>query len=221
MTARIDAPSAALARRMVSDSIAVEKRGLSGTFYIDAGLLPRFAAARPGRSGKNGYQIFDARLRTLHSFVLTRTRMKVVLDTSAGVFAPGKCPDAALYAGWYSLKRYVAAFKWKRGAVGYHTASFEAADLRNAKSLQWCPQMIVNGVAATLGPVDEPFLTAFPAPEQFFPLLLTGKYTIAECYWRTTPKVSWQMTLIADPLYNPFKANPKTTVDVLPRALLP
>lgn len=217
MTARIDAPSASLARRIITDSIAVEKTGLKGVFYVDSGLPRRFATA-PNNSG---YRSYDYRLRTLHGFVAKRTGVKTVLDTSSRLFAPGKCPGAALYAGWYSLRKYVGAFIWKRGAVGWHTASFEAADLRNPKSTQWCPQMLINGVAATVGAVDEPLLTAFPAPDEFYPLLLTGKYTIAECYWRTIPNTSWQMTLIADPLYNPFKTNPQASLQVLPGGLKP
>jgi len=217
MTARIDAPSPALARRIINDSISVEKTGLKGVFYIDSGLPPRFAKA----ANNTGYRAYDSRFRALHSFVTKRTNMKAVLDTSAQLFAPGKCPDAALYAGWYSLKKYVPAFTWKTGAVGWHTASFEAADLRNPKSPQWCPQMLIKGAAATVGAVDEPLLMAFPAPEEFYPLLLTGKHTIAECYWRTTPRVSWQMTLIADPLYNPFKANPQVSTKLLPPGLAP
>jgi len=217
MTARIDGPSVAIVRRVISDSIAVEKTGLKGVFYIDSGLPPRFVKS----SGNAGYRAYDNRFKALHAFVARRTSMKAVLDTSAGLFAPGKCPDAALYAGWYSLKKYVAAFTWKRGAVGWHTASFEAADLRNPKSSQWCPRMLTSGVSGTAGAVDEPLLMAFPAPEEFYPLLLTGKYTIAECYWRTTPKASWQLTLIADPLYNPFKANPQVSPKLLPPGLAP
>jgi uncharacterized protein (TIGR03790 family) len=217
MTARIDGPSAVLARRIITDSIAVEKTGLNGVFYIDSGLPTRFLTA----SNNAGYHAYDRRLKALSAFLSVRTSMKGVLDTSGKLFAPGKCPDAALYAGWYSLRKYVPAFTWKRGAVGWHTASFEAADLRNPKSQQWCPQMLINGVAATIGAVDEPLLAAFPAPEEFYPLLLTGKYTIAECYWRTIPNVSWQMTLIADPLYNPFKTNPKVAYKLLPPALTP
>ena len=216
MTARIDGPSAADAKRIIADSVAVEKVGLKGVFYIDAGLIPRFARGK-GR----GYLAYDNRLRALHSFLSTHTSMKVVLDTSPTLFKPGTCPDAALYAGWYSLKKYVPAFKWNRGAVGWHTASFEAADLRNPNSPQWCPQMLRNGVAATVGPVAEPLLHAFPAPEEFYPLLLTGKYTIAECYWRTTTAASWQMMLIADPLYNPFKADPRVSLRSLPPGLAP
>ncbi len=217
MTGRIDGPSAALARKMIVDSIAVEKAGLKGVFYIDSGLPLRFASA----SNTSGYRAYDNRLLRLNEFVSRRTNIKTVLDTSSKLFAPGKCPDAALYAGWYSLRRYVPAFTWNRGAVGWHTASFEAADLRNPKSRQWCPQMLINGVAGTAGAVDEPFLTAFPPPDEFYPLLLTGKYSIAECYWRTCPKVSWQMTLIADPLYNPFKNNPQAALSALPAGLAP
>ena len=217
MTARIDGPTAADARRMITDSIAVEKIGLTGTFYIDAGLVPRFAKMKKNR----GYLAYDKRLMALHSFLAAHTRMKVVLDTGPALFAPGSCPDAALYVGWYSLKKYVPAFKWNRGAVGWHIASFEAADLRNPNSPQWCPRMLRNGVAATLGAVAEPTLVGFPSPESFYPLLLTGKYTIAECYWRTVPAVSWQMTLIADPLYNPFKSNPQVSLDALPKGLAP
>lgn len=217
MVARLDGPTPAIARKIVTDSLAVEKTGLKGVFYIDSGLPKRFVKS----GGSSGYQVYDNRLKALNAFVSRRTSMKTVMDTSSKLFAPDTCPDAALYAGWYSLRKYVPAFKWRRGAVGWHTASFEAADLRNPKSQQWCPQMLLNGAAATVGAVDEPFLTAFPAPEEFYPLLLTGKYTIAECYWRTIPQVSWQMVLIADPLYNPFKANPQLAVSLLPRGLAP
>ena len=129
--------------------------------------------------------------------------------------------NAALYVGWYSLQKYVPAFTWKRGAVGWHIASFEAQDLRNPQSTRWCVRMIQEGVVATIGAAEEPRLLAFPLPNEFFPLLLTGRQSIAECYWRTTPLVSWRMTLIADPLYNPFKVNPQVRPEALPPGLAP
>jgi hypothetical protein len=63
-----------------------------------------------------------------------------------------------------------------------------------------------------MGPVEEPYLTAFPLPTDFFGLLLTGRYSLVECYYLTTPKVSWMMTLIGDPLYRPFARNPALTL---------
>ena len=48
---------------------------------------------------------------------------------------------------------------------------------------------------------------------------MTGKYSLAEVYWKTVPSVSWQMAIIGDPLYNPFKAHPALAVDALPQPL--
>ena len=208
MTARIDGPSAADARRIIEDSIETEKTGLKGKFYIDAGGLDRAKE-------------YDVNFRSLYQFLRKATAVPVVFDDAAAMFAPGSCPDAALYVGWYSLQQYIPAFTWNRGAVGWHVASFEAMHLRDANSPEWCPRMIRAGVAATIGAVAEPRLFAFPVPQDFFSLLLTGKYTIAECYWRTVPNVSWRMTLIADPLYNPFKTNPQVSTDSLPKTLPP
>jgi len=206
MTARIDGPTAADAKRMIDDAVAVEKTGLTGTVYLDAG-------------GK--FESYDVFLKKLAALLAKETTLQVVLDEQKTLFAPDSCPDAALYIGWYSLCNYVPAFTWNKGAVGYHIASYEASNLRNPQTKEWCAKMIQHGVAATMGPVSEPYLSAFPLPEDFFSLLLTGKYTLAECYWRTQPCASWQMTLIGDPLYNPYKGNPQLTVDKLQDKLAP
>ena len=204
MTARIDGPSAADALRIIKDSVETEKVGLKGKFYIDAG-------------GK--YPPYDVRLKNLAEIVQKHTKFPVVLDTKEGLFSPDSCPDAAMYVGWYSLRKYIPAFTWVRGAVGWHVASFEAQHLRTPTVEEWCVKMLQKGVAATVGAVNEPYLHAFPLPEDFFCLLLTGQYTLAECYWRTVPSVSWRLTLIADPLYNPFKLYPHISVYSLPPAL--
>jgi hypothetical protein len=155
----------------------------------------------------------------LAKIVKKHTKIPVVLDTKKPLFARGSCPDAALYVGWYSLRKYIPAFKWSRGAVAWHIASFEAHHLRTPTVNEWCVKMIQNGVTATTGAVNEPYLHAFPFPEDFFSLLLTGNFTLAECYWRTTPLVSWRITFIADPLYNPFKLHPQFSMYALPAAL--
>jgi hypothetical protein len=49
---------------------------------------------------------------------------------------------------------------------------------------------------------------------------MTGDFTVADCYWRTVPHVSWRMTLIADPLYNPFKHKPQYSTWDLPAPLV-
>ena len=204
MTARIDGPTARDALRIIKDSVATEKTGIQGKFYIDAG----------GR-----YPQYDVNLKGLAELVEKLTKIPVVLDESKELFARGRCPDAALYVGWYSLQKYVPAFTWSRGAVGWHVASLEAMHLRSPSSDEWCVKMIQNGVTATIGAVNEPFLPHFPRPQEFFSLLLTGRFTLAECYWRTVPTVSWRLTLIGDPLYNPFKLHRQLSIYALPPAL--
>jgi len=213
MVSRLDGPGRDDVARMIADSSKVEKAGLAGEFYVDAG--------GPSRLPPRTRSMYDAKLNGLANFVRRHSAMKVVLDTGPTVFRKGACPNAALYVGWYSLQKYVGAFAWKPGAVGWHVASWEAVHLRDPQTNEWCAKMIQNGVAATLGAVHEPLLGAFPEPAEFMGMLMTGQYTIAECYWRTIPHTSWQMMLIGDPLYNPFKARPQVKVKDLPAGLAP
>jgi uncharacterized protein (TIGR03790 family) len=91
------------------------------------------------------------------------------------------------------------------GAVGYHIASSECTTLKSPKSQVWCKRILEEGAAATIGPTSEPYVQAFPVPEIFFAALLDGRLTLAECYGLSKPFWSWQMVLIGDPLYRPFK----------------
>jgi uncharacterized protein (TIGR03790 family) len=202
MVARIDAPTLVLAKGLVDAAIQVEKEGLHGKAYFDArgmGKLDQPNVA-PG-----SYEDFDRAVLATAKGIGEQTTIEVVLNSSPELFKAGECPDAALYCGWYSLAKYVDAFDWAPGAVAYHLASSEASTLRDPGSQVWCKKMIEDGVTATIGPVYEPYLMAFPRPEQFFGLLWEGKLTLVECYYRTLPYNSWMLTLIGDPLYRPFK----------------
>lgn len=202
MVSRLEAPTVALTKAMIDASIKTEETGLEGTFYLDA----RGHAFQGGKGSTGDY---DESIRNLAKLVKERTKIPVVLDNEEALFQPGSCPDAALYCGWYSLARYVDAFQWKPGAVAYHIASSEAETLRAPNSQVWCKRMLEQGVCATLGPTFEPYLHAFPRPEEFFFVLLSGRYTLVETYYRTLPFNSWALTLVGDPLYMPFKKNPQ------------
>jgi uncharacterized protein (TIGR03790 family) len=199
--ARLDGPTPRLAKRLVDDAILVEKNGLKGVFYIDAQGIT-------GGDKGAAYKQYDKRLRRLHEIISEKSSMKVVFDDKSQLFAENSCPDAALYCGWYSLGKYVDSFKWQKGAVGFHVASAEASTLREKGSQVWCKRMLEEGVAATLGPVQEPYLDSFPPPDVFFPLLMTGKLSLIEVYYRSIPHLSWRQILIGDPLYTPFKKQP-------------
>lgn len=212
MVARLEAPTFEQAKGLIDSAIEIEKTGLTGKFYIDARGIA--ADKTPGSYGD-----YDQSLRELAKLLKENTQLEVVMDDKDELFQSGDCPDAALYCGWYSLSKYVDAFTWKRGAVGYHLASGEAETLRKPNSNVWCKKMLERGVCATLGPTYEPYLTAFPRPLDFFPMLLTGKYTLAEVFARSNPCNSWVIVLVGDPLYNPYKNHPEFDMKNLPEGV--
>jgi uncharacterized protein (TIGR03790 family) len=160
MVGRLDGPTPEIARRLVDDALEIEKIGLTGTCYLDARGLK--GDGQPG-----SYAWYDAHLVRLAQLMKEHSHFKVVLDERPGLFLPGSCPNAALYCGWYSLAKYVASCIWRKGAVAYHVASAEATTLKKPGSQVWCKRMLEEGVAATLGPVSEPYLLAFPLPDDF------------------------------------------------------
>ena len=210
MAMRIDGPTLSDARRIITDSITTEQRGLEGPFVIDA----------RGRTDTNSYGIYDHGLRRLHNLVESKTKLKVIFDDKEALIRPHSIQEPiALYCGWYSLRNYEPPGPFATGSVAVHVASFELVSLHAPNERGWVRGLLSDGVCATLGPVAEPYLQSFPAADEFFPLLLTGKLTLAEVYWRTTPMVSWMQDCIADPLYVPFKHNPQLKVEDLPAEL--
>ncbi|MCA9238775.1 MAG: TIGR03790 family protein [Planctomycetales bacterium] len=207
MVARLDAPTLKLAKGLIDAAIKVETQGgLKGKFYLDARGLAQLDGppANPG-----SYEDYDRSLLATAEGMRKlsdsgRSPFDVVLDAKPDLFQPGDCPDAALYCGWYSLAKYVDAFDFVPGAVAYHLASAEATTLHQADSEVWCKRLLEDGVAATIGPVYEPYLLAYPRPNEFFAELVSGERTLAEAYWRTKMFNSWMMVLIGDPLYRPM-----------------
>lgn len=210
MVSRLDGPDLKNAKRLIDDALAVEKAGgLKGKVYLDARGLTTLEGP-PHEPGS--YPDYDRALMVTAKGIGglkdedDTPRFDVTLNELPELFAPGQCPETALYCGWYSLAKYVDAFDFNKGAVAYHLASSEAVTLKEIDSQCWCKKLLQDGVCATLGPVDEPYLLAFPRPNEFFALLIQGKMPLAEVYYRTKPFNSWQMTLIGDPLYRPFVA---------------
>ena len=209
MVMRIDAPTLPLAHSLITTGIEVEKTGLQGQVAIDArGILP-----------SSPYGVYDQGLRNLAFMLQKHTKLKVTLDDREALFPARSLDDVALYCGWYSLRHYMQPGRFSAGAIGFHVASFELVGLHAPGESGWVRGLMNDGVVATLGPVAEPYLQTFPRADDFFPLLLTGKLTLAEVYWRTTPMVSWMQDCIGDPLYRPYAANPALAVEDLPEVL--
>jgi len=197
MVSRLDASAPEVVEKIMRTAVEVEKTGLAGKLYLDA----------RGLSGASEYAKFDEDIKRA-ARILEKGLMPIVLDNKPELFGPGEAPEAALYCGWYSLGEYRDAFEWAKGAVGYHVASSEAVSLHDPKRNYWVKSMLDRGVIASIGPVTEPYLTAFPPPSIFFQLLMSGHYSLAEVFAMTNPFLSWQMILVGDPLYNPFRVKP-------------
>lgn len=215
MVMRLDAPTPELAHNLIVNTMATEAEGLNGRLVVDS----RGLATHDPAGKEDPFGMFDERMRTLAKLVREKSSLPVTLDEQPNVLSPNSVQDVGLYCGWYSVSNYVPGMKFNRGAVGYHVASFEMVSLHGLPASGWVRGLLQDGVVGTVGPVAEPFLHSFPLPEEFFPLLLTGKMTLAEVYWSTTPLASWMQSFIGDPLYKPYAKHPVLKVEDLPPML--
>ncbi len=197
MVSRLDGPGPEIAKDIVYKAVTAEEFGLNGEVCIDS---------RGIADDKKPYSYghFDQSLRDLAILTKIMTKLDVKQENTENLFGPWTCPRTAIYCGWYSLKKYVDAFDFVDGTVGYHISSLEAVDLRDPNSTEWCPAMLRDGITATIGAVAEPYLASFPEPKAFFIELYKGR-CLVEAYYYTAPFNSWQLVLIGDPLYRPFK----------------
>lgn len=211
MVTRLDGPAESIVRNIILTSVKVEAEGLHGQVAIDA----------RGKIGQDPYAEYDQKLRRLAELLAQKTRLQVTLDNKESLIPAHSLHEIAIYCGWYSLRNFSSPGSFSSGAVGFHVASLELVSLRGPNEHGWVRGLLSQGVVGTLGAVDEPYLQSFPAADEFFPLLMTGRLTLAEVYWRTVPWTSWMQTCIGDPLYNPYKNDPPLSVADLPPALQP
>jgi uncharacterized protein (TIGR03790 family) len=204
--ARLDGPDLATITRMVEDAIAVEITGLDGLAAGDA----------QGIDAVTGYGEGDASIRAVVDR-LGGAGFPVSLDMKQETWKapPGgvgnQAAGAGFYVGWYALLDFQDVFGDRglaRGSIAWHIASQEAQDIWNPKGTGWCVNLMRRGAAVTLGPVQEPYVAAFPHGSIFVEALLSGM-TVAEGYWLSLPNVSWAMVILGDPLYRPFALKPR------------
>lgn len=203
LVSRIDAPTVTHARRMIDQAIATESRGLTGNVYVDARGLKKGLPL--------SYGFYDADMQDFAKQFRNGSSYAVKLEnTEQRLSQPGQAPNVALYVGWYRLRQYEDAFTFNPGAIGYHIASGEAVSIHNPGESGWCKNALERGITVTLGPVNEPYLDAFPLPTEFFGFLYAGKYSLVEAYYLSKRYLSWKMVLFGDPLYRPWsKADPR------------
>ena len=203
MVARLDGPSPQIAKRLVDMAIVAERDGLWGRAYFDLRGL---------ESGE--YKQGDDWIA--HAAALSRhLGFETYEDRNPGTF-PETLPisHAALYAGWYDahvsgpfLREKV---EFMPGAVAYHLHSYSAWTIRS-KTERWVGPLLEAGATATMGCVYEPYLTLSPQLHIFFETLFRG-FSFGEAAYASQLALSWQTTVVGDPLYRPFANLPALQV---------
>lgn len=200
MVTRLDGPTASIARSLVDKAMEAETNGLWGRGYFDL------------RGLTNGvYKLGDEWIATAAE-ACVRAGFETVVDTNGGTF-PASFPlsQVAFYAGWYDenvsgpFARPTVEFM--PGAFAYHLHSFSAATIRSTKR-QWVGPLLDRGVTATMGCVDEPYLPGSPNIGVFFARFIHSAFSFGEAAYAAQNYVSWQTTVVGDPLYCPFCGSP-------------
>ena len=196
LVTRLDGPSAAIAKGLVDKSIEAETNGLCGRAYFDS------------RGITNGpYFLGDEWIRK-SARVIRQLGFETTLDEQEAVFDLGfPMSHIALYAGWYSLNVWgpfiLPKVEFVPGAFAYHLHSYSAETVRDGSS-HWVGPLLAKGVTATMGCVDEPFLGATPAMPDFFGRFIFFGNSFGEAAYACQEYLSWQTTVVGDPLYTPF-----------------
>lgn len=195
LVCRLDAPSAATVRQMITDAIATEKRGLWGRAYVDG-----------AHNTNAGFEVGDHWLSEIVE-QFHKAGVPVVYDDTPALFPAGfPMSDCALYYGWYagSVTGPFAQndFRFVPGAIAVHIHSFSAATLRDANA-GWVAPLLTKGAAASVGNVYEPYLQLSTHLDILNDRLLHG-FTFAESAYMATQTLSWMSVMAGDPLYRPY-----------------
>lgn len=188
---RLDGPDWDSARSLVDQAIAGERYGIIGQAYVDMG--------GPYSPGEAWFEEVVGELSRM-GFPLVVDRRPTLVDQSSRFDAP------VMYFGWYS-DRVDGAFKLPglrlpAGALAYHLHSHSANTLRDAGK-GWAGPLAKLGAAGTLGNVYEPYLVLTQHPALWLKHLLRGG-CLGDAGYYAMPALSWQTTLLGDPLYRPF-----------------
>jgi uncharacterized protein (TIGR03790 family) len=201
LVTRLDGPTPEIAKELVDKSIAAETNGLWGRAYFDARGLDK---------SNTNYYLGDEWMLA-GADVCRQLGFETELDTNAEPF-PASFPMShiAIYAGWYTGDACgpfaQPTVEFMPGAFAYHLHSFSANTLRSTAH-NWCGPLLAKGATCTMGCVYEPYLQLTPNIPQFL-LTLGSGYTFGEAAWSAQPTLSWQTTVVGDPLYQPFKKQP-------------
>jgi uncharacterized protein (TIGR03790 family) len=198
MVTRLDGPSAEIARSLVDKSMEAETNGLCGRGYFDTRNLPT----------NSPYSIGDDWILGAAKVCQYLGGIETVIDTNAATF-PADFPmsQIAIYCGWYDQNASgpfaQKTVEFMPGAFAYHLHSFSASVVRSTTE-RWVGPFLAKGAAATMGSVAEPYISGTPDVSIFCARWIGLGFTYGEAAYASQETLSWQTTVIGDPLYRPF-----------------
>jgi uncharacterized protein (TIGR03790 family) len=201
LVTRLDGPSASIARGLVDKALEAEREGLWGRAYIDVRNIT-----------EPGFKEGDAWMKASGE-ICRRLGFETVVDENAGTFPAGfPMSHIAMYIGWYtdtaSGPFAQPTVEFMPGAFAYHLHSFSASTIRST-TRAWVGPLLAKGATCTMGNVDEPYLAGTPEMAIFAARFIFERFTFAEAAYASQPVLSWQCTVIGDPLYRPFEQDPQ------------
>jgi len=213
MVSRLDGPDAAVAGKLVDRATQAETNGLWGRAYFDLRGLT-------GGDYKKGDDWLRAGAEAARRF-----GFETVVDERPETFSAAfPMSQIALYAGWYDGQASGPftrpGVEFMPGAFAFHLHSFSAHTLRSTNQY-WCGPLLAEGVTATMGCIDEPYLDGEPNMAVFLSRWLQLGFSFGEAACAAQRFVSWQTTVVGDPLYRPFGGNPQKLHEELLRRRSP
>jgi uncharacterized protein (TIGR03790 family) len=213
LVTRLDGPSPELARGLVDKALEAETNGLWGRAYFDLRNLT-----------DSPYKLGDEWIRHA-SEVARRMGFETVVDEKPDLF-PVAFPMShiAFYAGWYT-ENVSGPFtrpqvEFMPGAFAYHLHSYSAGSIRTTNRF-WVGPFLAKGVTCTMGSVNEPYLNGTPDVGTFSLRFMFSGFTFAEAAYAGSATLSWQTTMVGDPLYRPFGRPPSELLVDLERRQSP
>ena len=201
MVTRLDGPTVEIARGLVDKALQAESEGPWGRAYIDLR-----GTTDPGLKVGDDWIRHAADVCRLAGF-------ETIVDTNSGTF-PASFPMSQIgfYCGWYSTSVdgpfRLPDCEFMPGAFAYHLYSFSGCLVRDPATY-WVGTFLSHGVTITMGSVYEPFVGGTPNIGVFAARFCFDKFTFGEAAYAGLGTLSWQTTVVGDPLYQPFTTSMK------------
>ena len=201
MVTRLDGPTPEIARSLVDKAMFAETNGFWGRVYCDI-----------RSTTDTNFMIGDEWIRG--AFDICRVfGYEALLDTNTTTFPVGQpMSHIIFYAGWYhptpSGPFLAPKMEFMPGAFAYHLHSFNAWTIRSTTNA-WAGPLLAKGATCTFGSVNEPYISGTPDIGTFTARWLISGFTFGEAAYAAQNCLSWQTTVIGDPLYRPFAMNPQ------------